>query len=109
MKSGKLWENVMGHRAYKLRVFNWGNLARHVHSDSSGHPLTSEERVLLSFRYREDISYVRVYDSPQGKVGEPSLYLLYFKFSQLQILVMPRCRILGLCVLNPINAISLSC
>ena len=86
----------------RLRVMSkhskLGKFARPVCSDSSWHPLSSKVRKLLSSRYRQDSSHMRVLRSVLGKrVGVKSecpCFCCLLQLLQLKIFNMPRHHIL---------------
>lgn len=83
-------------KGYELRVVSWGTLSK----DCSSRFLLASLGLQRQSPYRESTSHLRVYDLLQGKVS-------HFCTCHFQIPsawnTMPRRRIWGWCVLNPIR------
>lgn len=80
-------------QAYKVMVVNWGKLSK---ACLFRFP-SSKIRMVLSTRYREDTSHMRVLwpaSGNKGKVRETP-YLRILQFHQPKIFHMSRCHILG--------------
>lgn len=95
MKSGELWEHVIGpKRRYELSSLNWSR-QRGLFFKFLSVFLSSEIRVLLSSGYREGTLHLGGLWPASRKVTESLLHLLFLKFLQLEIVNMPRCYVLG--------------
>lgn len=84
-----------------------GSSARSICLDSFGIILSSEVKMLLSWRYREGISLLKIYDLFHGReVGVrsewPSCFCYFLKLLEVKIFSVWRYHILGYCVLTTI-------
>lgn len=100
------WTKGIGSNGNKLRGAQQGLFAQILHCI----PVSSEIRTLLSFGYRLYTLRMRVVSDGQRKVRE--LSMACFRREWLQkvretpasaVPQMPRCHILGQCILNPIT------